>query len=320
VAQDRAQAGCCGPGAGAPGPPGPEGPPGPPGADGAEGPPGPAGIPGSQGPQGNPGAAGAPGAPGADGEPGEPGPAGPPGPAGADGAAGATGAAGAPGAPGADGEPGEPGPAGPPGPAGADGAAGAAGAAGAVGPPGDEGPPGPEGAQGPPGLGVGATVFQYVAPEEAEFLASAFPQTDKRNGTNFPVSILRFDSSAGEKSYFKRRLINYGGGNFTVDIDWYADTSTTTSQICTWSSAVACITPGDAQNVETKAFGTAATANGNPSGTSHGLVRTSITITSLDSAADGDEMWIIISRPGGGSDNMTGDACFVAATITYARP
>jgi hypothetical protein len=216
--------------------------------------------------------------------------------------------------PGSEGPPGDAGDVGPPGPP------GPAGPAGQQGLTGDEGPPGVDGAPGAPGAGVGATVYQYLAPEETEFLASAFPQTDKRNGTSFPVSLLAFDSAAGEKAYWKRRLINYNGGNITVDIDWYADADTNGAHICTWSCALAAITPGDAQDTETKALATADTANGNPSTTTHGLVRTTVTITHLDSAADGDEVWLRISRPGGGSDNMTGDACLVAATITYQRP
>ncbi|MCZ2076465.1 MAG: hypothetical protein LC130_15875, partial [Bryobacterales bacterium] len=92
-----------------------------------------------------------------------------------------------------------------------------------------------------------------LAPEEAQFLASAFPQYVKNNGTNFPVSGLAFDAAADEAAFWKFRAVDYTSGNLTLDLFWYADTATSGNIV--WDAQIAAITPEtDTQDVETKAF------------------------------------------------------------------
>lgn len=164
-----------------------------------------------------------------------------------------------------------------------------------------------------------ATVRQLLSPEEAQFLASAFPQPVKANGTNFPVSGLAFDAAGTETAYFKRRLVSYGSGNLTLSISWYADTAS--SGVVRWSAAIACITLNtDSGDVETKAFATATDTDDTHLGTTgqrlHGH---DITISNLDSAAAEDVVWIKLARLGGhANDTMTGDAIFVEAELSYS--
>lgn len=164
-----------------------------------------------------------------------------------------------------------------------------------------------------------ATVSQYFPPEYAQYGASNFPQLFRVQGTNFPVSSLSYDAATKETAYFKFRASNYGSGNLTLDIDWYADTATSGDVI--WGAQIAAITPDtDTQDVETKAFATANTVTDSHLGTTgQRLHRASITISNLDSLAVGDVVWLALYRDAAaGGDTMSGDAQITMATLTYS--
>ncbi|MEV4287372.1 hypothetical protein AB0K40_17850 [Nonomuraea bangladeshensis] len=166
-----------------------------------------------------------------------------------------------------------------------------------------------------------ATIRQYLAPEEAVFGPSAFPQYVRNYGSQFTVSGLAYDASAAEVAYWKFCPFNYGSGNITCDVLWYADTSTTSTHGVTWQVAIAAITPGvDTQNVETKAF--AANQQGSTdlgSTNAQKLMKTTVTISNLDSVADGDEVWIKVTRlVSDAADDLTGDAILTSVRLSYS--
>ena len=164
-----------------------------------------------------------------------------------------------------------------------------------------------------------STIYQALAPEEAQFLSSTFPQFLKTDGSNFPVSGLAFDAAADEFAYWKLRASQYGSGNLTLDIEWYADSASSGDVV--FDAAVAAITPNtDTQDVETKAFATINSVTDSHLGTTgQRLHRCSITISNLDSIAADDVFWLRISRDANnGSDTMTGDAILVSATLSYS--
>jgi hypothetical protein len=164
-----------------------------------------------------------------------------------------------------------------------------------------------------------ATVRQVLAPEAASYLASAFPQFVKNNGTNFPVTGLAFDAAATETAYWRWTALGYGSGNITCDIEWYADTAS--SGVVRWEAAIAAITPDtDTQDVETKAFATALTVDDTHLGTTGQRVhQATITISNLDSIAAQDEVWLKFSRLGAhANDTMTGDAILVSLRLSYS--
>lgn len=164
-----------------------------------------------------------------------------------------------------------------------------------------------------------ATVNLNFMPEGANFPASTFPQYLKIAGTNFPVSSLAFDASTDETCYFKFRANNYGSGNLTLTLDWYADTASSGDVV--WTAAIAAITPDtDTQDVETKAFATSNTVTDSHLGTTaQRIMRASITISNLDSIAAADIVWLKVQRTGSsGSDTMTGDACLLEANLSYS--
>lgn len=165
------------------------------------------------------------------------------------------------------------------------------------------------------------TVRQYLPPEGAQYLSSAFPQFVKNNGTNFPVSGLAYDASSAETAYWKLEPVNYGSGNITCDVLWYADTSTTSTHGVAWEVAIAAITPSsDTTNVETKAFATAQSASTDLGSTdAQKLVKTTVTISNLDSVAAGDEVWLKVTRlVSDGADDLTGDAVLTSVRLSYS--
>lgn len=163
-----------------------------------------------------------------------------------------------------------------------------------------------------------ATVTQQLDVAAAQFLATAFPQPLK-NGTNFPVYGLNYDAAATESAYWMLRAVNYGSGNLTVDLDWYADTAT--SGVVRWGVQITAITPDtDSTDVETDSLATAQTADDTHLGTTAQRVhRCPVTVSNLDSLAVGDDVWIRVYREGGNAaDTMTGDAALVGITVSYS--
>lgn len=160
----------------------------------------------------------------------------------------------------------------------------------------------------------------YLQPGEADFAASAFPALVKNNGTNFPVLGLAFDATTGESAYWKFEPTGYASGNLTCDVLWYADTSTTSTHGVTWQAAIAAITPSsDTTNVETKAFATTQQASTDLGSTdAQKLMKTTITISNLDTIAAGDEVWLRITRVvADAGDDLTGDAIVTSVRLSW---
>lgn len=164
-----------------------------------------------------------------------------------------------------------------------------------------------------------ATVTHSFLPEEAQYLASTFPQYVKNNGTNFPVSSLAYDAAADEAAFFKFVATSYGSGNLTLTLFWYADTASSGDVV--WGGAISAITPNsDSQDIETDGLATENTATDSHLGTTgQRLHSIDVTISNLDSIAAGDVVHLRIRRVGSnGSDTMSGDAQLVMATLSYS--
>jgi hypothetical protein len=165
-----------------------------------------------------------------------------------------------------------------------------------------------------------ATIKQHFDADAAQFRsATAFPQYVKVDGTNAPVTGLAYDASTEETSYLRMRAINYGSGNWTVNLNWYADTAS--SGGVSWGVSVAAITPNtDTQDVETKAFATETIVSDTHLGTtgqrSHDVVGT---LSNLDSVAADDLVLIRVARkPADAGDTMSGDAILTMVDISYS--
>lgn len=154
--------------------------------------------------------------------------------------------------------------------------------------------------------------------EGAQFATSSFPQFRRGQGTNFPVVGLSYDAASDEEAFWKFTAIDYGSGNLTLEIQWYADTAS--SGTVRWAAAIAAITPNtDTQDIETKAFATEQAVDDAHLGTTGRRLHVAeLTITNLDSLATDDVVWLKLKRDADhANDTMAGDAILVGARIKY---
>jgi hypothetical protein len=164
-----------------------------------------------------------------------------------------------------------------------------------------------------------ATVYQVFRPYDGIPPASNYATLDVIAGTNFPVPCLDFDTTTAEAIYFYFQAVNYGSGNLTINIDWYADTAASGDVV--WDAQLACITQNtDTGDIETKALGTANTVTDSHLGTTNQrLHRAVITLSNTDSIAAGDWCVLKIVRDvADGADTMAGDASLVGVTVEYS--
>lgn len=162
-----------------------------------------------------------------------------------------------------------------------------------------------------------ATVYLDLPASAFVPAASAGAAPEIVYGTNFPVPSLRFDAAADEAAFADFAITNYGSGNLTATVFWYADTASSGDVI--WGAQLAAITPnGDSQDVETKAFAAASTATDSHLGTTgQRLHAVDITLSNLDSLASGDEVRLRVYRDAGG-DTMAGDAHLVRVLLSWS--
>jgi len=165
------------------------------------------------------------------------------------------------------------------------------------------------------------TVYHELDPAGAVFPSSNLPQLVLTQGTNFPVLGLAYDAATDESAFWTLRAINYGSGNLTIDIEWYADTAS--SGTCVWEAQIACITPNtDTQDIETDALATLNYVQDTHLGTTgQRLHRATITLSNLDSIAADDWCVLRLARDADGTnatDSMTGDAIVTKVTVSYS--
>lgn len=167
-----------------------------------------------------------------------------------------------------------------------------------------------------------ATVYLDIPVETAIPASTNGAQHSVVAGTNFPVRGVAFDGgSTDETIYFHLgKLANYGSGNLTLSIEWYADTASSGNVV--WGAAIAAITPNtDTQDVETKAFATANTQQDTHLGTTvQRMHNVDLTISNLDSLANNDDVWLQLYRDASDTtnDTMTGDAIITALRLSYS--
>lgn len=165
-----------------------------------------------------------------------------------------------------------------------------------------------------------ATVYQFLQPGEAQFLAANFPALTKTNGTNFPVLGLAYDATTDEAAFWRFVATNYGSGNITLTIYWYADTASSGNVV--WEAQLSAITANtDSQDVETDALATLNFVQDAHLGTTGQRVHSAaITLSNLDSLAASDLCHLRVARDANGTsatDDMTGDAILLGVLVSY---
>jgi hypothetical protein len=166
-----------------------------------------------------------------------------------------------------------------------------------------------------------ATVYTWLAPEEAQYLATNFPAYGKANGTNFPVPYLAYDSTTDEAAFWRFFATNYGSGNITAEVYWNAASATSGNVV--WEAQIAAITPDtDSQDIETDGLVTLNFVQDTHLGTTAKRVhKATITISNLDSIASGDLCVLRLARDANGTsatDDMTGDAQLLGIRLSWS--
>jgi hypothetical protein len=97
----------------------------------------------------------------------------------------------------------------------------------------------------------------------------------------------------------------------------YKMTSATSGDVRV-DARLAAVTPGDATDVDAKAFGSANTATQTVAGTAGHVKEISVTLTNADSVAAGDLVYVYLARTGADvADTATGDMEVVAVYLNY---
>jgi hypothetical protein len=165
-----------------------------------------------------------------------------------------------------------------------------------------------------------ATAKQTLSLDAAKLQTSGMPQLVGTQGTNFPIiGEYAFDGTSVERLFLRFQALNYGSGNITITVGWYA--ATATSGAVVWESAIAAMTPNtDSASWETKAFATVNTQADTHLGTTAKRPHTvDIAASNVDSLAENDWVVLRISRlPTDAGDTMSGDAILASVDIAYS--
>ncbi len=137
------------------------------------------------------------------------------------------------------------------------------------------------------------------------------PNFSRVLGTNGPVLGLAFDPTTDEGCFWAFRMSGYTGGNLTLRIPWYADSASSGNVV--WEARLQAITADtDSQDVETDGWASSNFVQDTHLGTvGQRLHEATITLSNLDSVAEGDYVRLELRRDANGTnaaDDMTGDA------------
>jgi hypothetical protein len=127
----------------------------------------------------------------------------------------------------------------------------------------------------------------------------------------------QFDATTREQLMWTFRMpADYASA--PVVVAQFAMTSATTGNVIL-EARIAAITPGDATDIDTKAFAAANTSATTAVAATAGFVKEiSITMTNADSLAAGDQVTLYLARDAANaSDTATGDLELISAALTY---
>lgn len=147
---------------------------------------------------------------------------------------------------------------------------------------------------------------------------ATYPQMDQQ-GSAVGIVSLRFDAATDEACQWPIRLPGYTSGNVTVTLFWHAETATSNDVVV--GASLCAQTPNtDSGDVTGDAWATENTATDTHLGTTAKRAhQVDITVSNLDSLADGDQVFLRIRRVGtSGSDTMTGDMHLTGVLVTWS--
>lgn len=129
--------------------------------------------------------------------------------------------------------------------------------------------------------------------------------------------VYQFNDTTMNALYWTWKLRRYGSGNLSLNLGWYA--AATTGNVV-WGAQIGVTVAGTSTTTYiAKTFATATTTTTAANGTTNRSQTSTVTISNLDSLADGNDVMLRLYRDAAnGSDTMTGDAIMVTAELTYS--
>lgn len=118
--------------------------------------------------------------------------------------------------------------------------------------------------------------------------------TAPTNGSSLFLTELLFDGTTDEHVLFGFTMPSDYASGGALKLNWKRASGTAAANVV-WKGAVAAITPGGTEVPNSKALNTVATTTTAAGTTSQALQTTAITLT-MDSAAAGDSVWIMLGR------------------------
>jgi hypothetical protein len=164
-----------------------------------------------------------------------------------------------------------------------------------------------------------ATVSVPIDIRAATLGTSAIPELVYVSGTNAPVMGYAFDGATREDVYLSLPLLNYGSGNITVKAKCYSKAGVTSGTFV-FGARIACSTDGDSTSMEAKNWATAQqSSNTTINSTAKGPKLCTVTVSNLDGATAGDEMWLNLYRlPADSGDTITSDIVVTNLWLEYS--
>jgi len=147
-----------------------------------------------------------------------------------------------------------------------------------------------------------------------QILSSAAAPT---NGCKVHFLQLVFDAATDEHVIFSFPLPGDYASGGTLRVKWKRKSGTGAAN-AVWKAAVAALTAGGTEVPDSKAFSTVATTTTAAGTTANAVQETTITLT-MDSAAAGDMLYLMLGRDGdNAADTLDAiDACVVGVTFEY---
>lgn len=135
--------------------------------------------------------------------------------------------------------------------------------------------------------------------------------TPPTNGPNLYFTELLFDGAADEQVLFGFMMPSDYASGGTVTIHWKRASGTGAADVV-WKAAIAAVTPGGTEVPNTKALATVSTTT-SAAGTTSQALRTANISPSMDSAAAGDTVFVMVGRD---ADNAADTLNAVDAQVT----
>jgi hypothetical protein len=153
-------------------------------------------------------------------------------------------------------------------------------------------------------------------PESATPGAANYPDNVLVHNTNFSGRVLKFDKSTEDECFFGFKPLNYTSGDFTVDIDWLADSGSSGTVV--FEAQLLAVTPNtDNVDLTAESFAAANSVTDTHLGTTakrhH---RATITVNNLDSIAADD--FAVLKLKIRNTGTMAGLCNVTNVTLSYA--